>query len=88
MHVVFKISNDMPLIISWECPINRFCVESRNWIAEYKIIRHNNTVQLIVSYEFSVSIFSLQSLYCFKVLYHFVFVTSIQYVKQNLIILS
>ena len=82
MHVVFKISNDMPLIISWECPINRFCVEPRNWIAEYKIIRHNNTVQLIVSYEFSVSIFSLQSLY------HFVFVTSIQYVKQNLIILS
>ena len=87
MHVVFKISNDMPLIISWECPINRFCVESSNLIAEYKIIRHNNTVQLIVSYEFSVSIFSLQSL-CFKVLYHFVFVTSIQYVKQNLIILS
>ena len=68
MHVVFKISNDMPLIISWECPINRFCVESRNWIAEYKINRHNNPVQLIVAYEFSVSIFSLQSLKSYTIL--------------------
>ena len=78
----------MPFIISWQCPINRFCVELRNRIAEYKIIWHNNAVQLFVSYEFSVWIFSVQSVYYFKVSYHFVFVTSIQYVKQNLIILS